>query len=141
MMALWKIAPPLAAGCTVVFKPSPNTPLTALKLAELLPEAGLPPGVVNIVMGGNDTGRALVEHPDVRMVSVTGSTATGERVMRTAAATLKRLHLELGGKAPVLVFADAEALRRRPCWLRRSIRARTAARQRGCTWSKAGWPR
>ena len=108
MMAIWKIGPALAAGCTVVLKPAPTTPLTALMLAELTAEAGIPPGIVNIVAGGNETGQALVEHPDIRMISLTGSTGTGKRVMETAAKTLKRVHLELGGKAPVIVFADAD---------------------------------
>ncbi len=108
MMAVWKLGPALAAGCTVVLKPAPATPLTTLMLAELIAEAGIPDGVVNIVTGGSDTGQALVEHPDVRMVSLTGSTATGRRVMETAAKTLKRVHLELGGKAPILVFEDAD---------------------------------
>jgi betaine-aldehyde dehydrogenase len=108
LMAIWKLGPALAAGCTVVLKPAPVTPLTTLKLAELIAEAGIPPGVVNIVTGGNATGQALVEHPQVRMVSFTGSTATGKQVMRTAAHTLKRVHLELGGKAPFLVFEDAD---------------------------------
>ncbi|MFS8897253.1 gamma-aminobutyraldehyde dehydrogenase [Synechococcus sp. R3-13] len=108
MMAVWKIGPALAAGCTVVLKPAPATPLTTLMLGELIAEAGIPPGVVNIVTGGNATGQALVEHPQVRMVSLTGSTATGKQVMRTAAETLKRVHLELGGKAPFIVFEDAD---------------------------------
>jgi betaine-aldehyde dehydrogenase len=108
MMAIWKIGPALAAGCTLVLKPAPTTPLTTLMLGELIQEAGIPDGVVNIVSGGNDTGQALVEHPDVRMVSLTGSTATGKKIMSTAAATLKRVHLELGGKAPVIIFADAD---------------------------------
>ncbi len=108
MMAVWKLGPALAAGCTVVLKPAPATPLTTLRLAELIAEAGIPDGVVNVVTGGNDTGQALVEHPDVRMVSLTGSTNTGRRVMETAAKTLKRVHLELGGKAPILVFEDAD---------------------------------
>jgi betaine-aldehyde dehydrogenase len=108
MMAVWKIGPALAAGCTVVLKPAPTTPLTTLMLAELTAEAGIPPGVVNIVTGGNATGQALVEHPDVRMVSLTGSTNTGKTIMRTAADTLKRVHLELGGKAPFIVFDDAD---------------------------------
>jgi betaine-aldehyde dehydrogenase len=108
MMAVWKLGPALAAGCTVVLKPAPGTPLTTLKLADLIARAGIPAGVVNIITGGNDTGQALVEHPDVRMVSLTGSTATGTKVMRAAADTLKRVHLELGGKAPVLVFDDAD---------------------------------
>lgn len=108
MMAAWKIGPALAAGCTIVLKPAPTTPLTTLLLADLIAEAGIPAGVVNIVTGGNDTGQAIVEHPDIRLVSLTGSTNTGKKVMRTAADTLKRVHLELGGKAPLLVFDDAD---------------------------------
>jgi betaine-aldehyde dehydrogenase len=108
MMAIWKFGPALAAGCTVVLKPAPTTPLTTLMLAELTKEAGIPDGVVNVVAGGNDVGQALVEHPQVRMVSLTGSTNTGKRIMKTAADTLKRVHLELGGKAPVIVFDDAD---------------------------------
>jgi betaine-aldehyde dehydrogenase len=108
MMAIWKIGPALAAGCTVVLKPAPTTPFTTLMLAELTAEAGIPPGVVNVVTGGNDTGQALVEHPGVRMISLTGSTNTGKTIMRTAADTLKRVHLELGGKAPFIVFDDAD---------------------------------
>jgi betaine-aldehyde dehydrogenase len=109
MMAAWKIGPALAAGCTIVLKPAPSTPLTTLLLAELTREAGIPDGVVNIVTGGNETGQALVEHPDVRMVSLTGSTNTGRKIMKTAADTLKRVHLELGGKAPFVVFDDVDA--------------------------------
>jgi betaine-aldehyde dehydrogenase len=108
MMAVWKIGPALAAGCTVVLKPAPTTPLTTLMLADLITEADIPAGVVNIITGGNETGQALVEHPDIRMVSLTGSTNTGKKVMRTAADTLKRVHLELGGKAPFIVFDDAD---------------------------------
>jgi betaine-aldehyde dehydrogenase len=108
MMAVWKIGPALAAGCTIVLKPAPATPITTLMLAELIAEAGIPEGVVNIVTGGNETGQAIVEHPDVRMVSLTGSTATGKKIMKTAADTLKRVHLELGGKAPLIVFDDAD---------------------------------
>jgi betaine-aldehyde dehydrogenase len=108
MMAAWKLGPALAAGCTIVLKPAPGTPLTTLMLAEILQEAGIPDGVVNIVSGGNDTGQAIVEHPDVRMVSLTGSTATGKKIMKTAADSLKRVHLELGGKAPLIVFDDAD---------------------------------
>ena len=108
MMALWKIGPALAAGCTIVLKPAPSTPLTTLMLGDLIKEAGIPDGVVNIISGGNDTGQAIVDHPLVRMVSLTGSTNTGKKIMASAANTLKRVHLELGGKAPVLVLDDAD---------------------------------
>ncbi|HSL28130.1 MAG TPA: gamma-aminobutyraldehyde dehydrogenase [Anaerolineales bacterium] len=108
MMAAWKLGPALAAGCTIVIKPAPGTPLTTLMLAEIIQESGIPDGVVNIISGGNDAGQAIVEHPDVRMVSLTGSTATGKKIMKTAADTLKRVHLELGGKAPLIVFDDAD---------------------------------
>lgn len=107
LMAVWKIGPALAAGCTIVLKPAPTTPVTALMLAELAAEAGIPDGVVNVVCGGNETGQALVEHPNVRMVSLTGSTNTGKKIMQVASQTLKRVHLELGGKAPFIVFDDA----------------------------------
>jgi betaine-aldehyde dehydrogenase len=107
MMGVWKIGPALAAGCTTVFKPASITPLTSLMLGELIKEAGIPDGVVNIVTG-RDAGRLLVEHPDIRLISVTGSTEVGQTIMRTAADTVKRVHLELGGKAPVLVFEDAD---------------------------------
>lgn len=106
LMASWKIAPALAAGNAVVLKPSEQTPLTALMLAEYLQEI-LPPGVLNIITGEGETaGAALVRHPHIAMVSLTGDVATGQEVARTAAATLKRVHLELGGKAPVIVFPD-----------------------------------
>ncbi len=108
MMAVWKIGPALAAGCTVVLKPAPGTPLTTLMLAELSAEAGIPPGVLNVISGGNEAGQALVEHPLVRMVSLTGSVGTGKKIMKTAADTLKRVHLELGGKAPFIVFEEAD---------------------------------
>jgi len=108
MMAAWKIGPALAAACTIVLKPAPGTPLTTLMLAEIIKEAGIPDGVVNIISGGNDAGQAIVEHPDVRMVSLTGSTSTGKKIMKTAADTLKRVHLELGGKAPFIVFDDSD---------------------------------
>ena len=108
MMAAWKLAPAIAAGNTVVLKPSEQTPLTALKLARSLAEI-LPPGVVNIICGrGEPVGRMLVSHPRVRMVSLTGDVATGQKVLALAAGNLKRTHLELGGKAPVLVFDDAD---------------------------------
>ncbi|MGH8202656.1 MAG: gamma-aminobutyraldehyde dehydrogenase [Steroidobacteraceae bacterium] len=108
MMAAWKIAPAIAAGNTLVLKPSEQTPLTALKLAEALAEL-LPPGVVNVVCGrGEPVGKMLVSHPRVRMVSLTGDVTTGQKVLALAAGNLKRTHLELGGKAPVLVFDDAD---------------------------------
>ncbi len=106
-LAIWKVVPALAVGCTVVVKPSPETPLSTLLLGHLAAEV-LPPGVLNVVSGGAATGEALVRHPDVAMVSLTGGTATGKAVMRAAADSLKRLHLELGGNAPVLVFDDAD---------------------------------
>jgi acyl-CoA reductase-like NAD-dependent aldehyde dehydrogenase len=108
MMAAWKLAPALAAGCTVVLKPDPATPLTVLRVAELAAEVGIPPGVVNIVPGdGPTTGAYLVRHPGVDKVAFTGSTATGSEIMRLCAEPVKRLSLELGGKSPNLVFADA----------------------------------
>jgi betaine-aldehyde dehydrogenase len=107
MMAIWKIAPALAAGCTTVLKPSPTTPVTAVRLAELAADI-FPKGVLNVVVGGNEPGAALVEHQDVALVSLTGSVETGKWVAEHAAQTLKRVHLELGGKAPVVVFDDAE---------------------------------
>ncbi|SFQ18566.1 gamma-aminobutyraldehyde dehydrogenase [Pseudomonas borbori] len=108
MMAAWKLAPALAAGNTVVLKPSEQTPLTALKLAEFLAEL-FPAGVVNIVFGrGTSVGSPLVSHPKVRMVSLTGSVATGSNIIASSAASVKRLHMELGGKAPVLIFDDAD---------------------------------
>jgi betaine-aldehyde dehydrogenase len=108
MMAIWKIAPALAAGNTVVLKPSETTPLSTLRLAELCAEH-LPAGVLNVVTGhGDPAGQAIVTHPDVSMVSLTGSVETGKWIAGAAAATLKRVHLELGGKAPVVVFDDAD---------------------------------
>lgn len=108
MMAAWKMAPVLAAGNTVVLKPSEQTPLTALRLAELASEL-FPRGVINIVCGrGESVGAPLVEHPLVRMVSLTGDIATGQKILLSAARTMKRTHLELGGKAPVIIFDDAD---------------------------------
>jgi betaine-aldehyde dehydrogenase/aminobutyraldehyde dehydrogenase len=107
MMAVWKLGPALAAGCPVVLKPSELTPLSTLKLAELAADV-FPPGVVNVVCGDGEVGAALVAHPGVDMVSLTGSVETGKLVARAAADTLKRVHLELGGKAPVIVFDDAD---------------------------------
>lgn len=107
--ASWKIAPAIAAGNTIVLKPSPVTPVTALVLAEICSEAGLPPGVVNVVTAPeNELGQALVEHPDVRKISFTGSTTVGKHIMRTAADTLKALTLELGGKSPNIILDDAD---------------------------------
>lgn len=108
-MAVSKIAPALAAGCTVVLKPAELTPLTALRLGELCLQAGLPPGVVNIVTGlGHEAGQAIVHHPGVDKVSFTGSTAVGKALLASAAVNLKRVALELGGKSPVFIFADAD---------------------------------
>lgn len=107
-IAIWKIAPALAAGCSVVLKPAPQTPLSALMLAELAIEAGIPPGVLNVVTGPDaETGQALVRHPWVDFVTFTGSTETGRAIATEAAAGLKRCTLELGGKSPVILFADA----------------------------------
>ena len=108
VMAIWKLGPALAAGNTVVLKPAPATPGTTMRLAELAGEAGLPPGVLNVVTGGAEVGEAIVRDPIVQMVSVTGSTRTGAAVMAAAAERTVRVHLELGGKAPALVFADAD---------------------------------
>ena len=107
LMAIWKIGPALAAGNTIVLKPAPSTPLTTLRLGEIAAEF-LPKGVLNVVAGGNETGAALVTHDDVDMISLTGSVETGKWIARTAADSLKRVHLELGGKAPVVVFDDAD---------------------------------
>ena len=108
LMAAWKIGPALAAGCTSIIKPSEMTPRTTLLLGEIAQEAGLPDGVLNIITGAADTGKALVAHPDIQMVSLTGSSDTGKFIMKSAADSLKRVHLELGGKAPLIVFADAD---------------------------------
>ena len=109
MMAAWKLAPALAAGCTVVLKPAEQTPLSALRLGELLMEAGVPDGVVNIVTGfGETAGAPLSEHPDVDKVAFTGSTEVGKLIVKAAAGNLKRVSLELGGKSPAIVFPDAD---------------------------------
>jgi len=109
LMAAWKMAPALAAGNTVVLKPAEQTPLTALRLGELMLEAGLPPGVVNIVTGfGGEAGAALVAHPGVDRLAFTGSTAVGRSIMKRAADTMTPVSLELGGKSPNIVFADAD---------------------------------
>jgi aminobutyraldehyde dehydrogenase len=108
MMAAWKLAPALAGGNTVVIKPSEQTPLTTLKLAKVLADV-LPEGVVNVVLGrGETTGNYLINHPKINMVSITGDIATGKKVLAAASKTVKRTHLELGGKAPVIIFGDAD---------------------------------
>jgi aldehyde dehydrogenase (NAD+) len=107
LMLAWKIAPALAAGNTVVLKPAETTPLTALAFAEICQQADLPPGVVNIITGGGETGRLLVEHPDVDKVAFTGSTEVGRAIAKSVAGTAKRVTLELGGKAANIVFDDA----------------------------------
>ena len=107
LMALWKVGPAIAAGNTVVLKPAPSTPVTALHMAELAADA-FPPGVLNVVAGGDEVGQAIVKDPRIAMVSLTGSVETGKWIARTAADTLKRVHLELGGNAPVIVFNDAD---------------------------------
>ena len=109
MMTTWKLAPALAAGCSVVLKPDSQTPLTALRMAELATEVGFPPGSINIVPGpGTTVGTHLVKHPGVDKIAFTGSTETGAQIMRDASDGIKRLTLELGGKSPSLVFADAD---------------------------------
>ena len=107
MMAIWKIAPAIASGNTVVLKPSDTTPASTVLLAQIASEV-LPPGVLNVICGDRDTGRALVSHPTPQLVSITGSVRAGMEVARSAADDLKRTHLELGGKAPVVVFDDAD---------------------------------
>jgi betaine-aldehyde dehydrogenase len=107
MMAVWKLAPAIAAGNTVVLKPSDTTPVTTLRLAELAADI-LPPGVLNVICGDRDTGAALIEHPTPQLVAITGSVRAGMQVAESAARNVKRVHLELGGKAPVLVFDDAD---------------------------------
>ncbi|RUZ62652.1 aldehyde dehydrogenase family protein, partial [Mesorhizobium sp. M7A.F.Ca.US.007.01.1.1] len=109
MLSTWKIAPALAAGCTVVHKPAEFSPLTARLLVEIAEEAGLPKGVWNLVNGlGEDAGKALTEHPDIRAIGFVGENRTGSMIMKQGAGTLKRVHFELGGKNPVIVFADAD---------------------------------
>ena len=109
MLSTWKIAPALAAGCTVVHKPAELSPMTAKLLVEIAEEAGLPPGVLNVVNGmGETAGKALTEHPAIRAIAFVGESQTGSHIMRQGAATLKRVHFELGGKNPVIVFDDAD---------------------------------
>jgi betaine-aldehyde dehydrogenase len=108
LMAAWKLAPAICAGCTTVLKPAEQTPLSVLALASSFADAGLPPGVVNIVTGEGGTGAAIVEHADVDKIAFTGSAEVGKTIMRAAAATLKKISLELGGKSPNIFFADAD---------------------------------
>jgi betaine-aldehyde dehydrogenase len=108
LMAAWKLAPAICAGCTVVLKPAEQTPLTILELARHLEAVGLPPGVVNFVTGAGETGAHLVAHPDVDKIAFTGSAEVGKQIMRSAADTLKKISLELGGKSPNILFADAD---------------------------------
>lgn len=114
ILSLFKIAPALAAGCTVVLKPAPETPLTALRLAELALAVGFPPGVLNVVTGDGATGAALVSHPDVAKVAFTGSTLTGQEILRRSVPDLKHVTLELGGKSPSIICADADLQRAIP---------------------------
>jgi aldehyde dehydrogenase (NAD+) len=107
-MAVWKTGPVLASGCTLVMKPAEQTPLSALRFAELCLEAGVPEGVVNVVTGLGDAGAALSAHPGVDKIAFTGSTGVGEKIIRAAASTMKRVTVELGGKSPNIVFADAD---------------------------------
>ena len=108
LMAAWKLAPALAAGCTCVLKPAEQTPVTILELATSFEEAGLPPGAVNVVTGFGETGHAIVVHPQVDKIAFTGSVPVGKSIMKNAADTLKRVSLELGGKSPNIFFADAD---------------------------------
>ena len=108
VLAVWKIAPALAAGCTIVLKPAEQTPYSALKLAELAVAAGIPPGVFNVVLGDGVTGQAIVDHPGIAKLSFTGSTAVGKRILGSVAKDLKRVTLELGGKSPTVILPDAD---------------------------------
>src|SRR2546421_939354 len=108
LLASWKLGPALACGNTIVLKPAEQTPLTALRFGELAIEASVPPGVLNIVTGGPETGKAIVRHPGIDKIAFTGSTAVGKEIMRSSADTLKRVTLELGGKSPNIVFADSD---------------------------------
>ncbi|MEP0912782.1 aminobutyraldehyde dehydrogenase [Leptolyngbya sp. GB1-A1] len=108
MMAIWKLAPALAAGNAAVIKPAPNTPITTIELAKIALDAGLPAGLINVVTGAAEVGEAICIHPDTRMISFTGSTRTGKRIAELASSMVKRVTLELGGKAPFVVFSDAD---------------------------------
>jgi aldehyde dehydrogenase (NAD+) len=108
LMPTWKLAPALAAGCPAILKPAPETPLTALKLAEICQEAGIPDGMVHVLTGTDEAGKALVSHPDVPKIAFTGETATGRHILQAAAPYIKRVSLELGGKSPNIIFDDAD---------------------------------
>src|SRR5436305_410291 len=108
LMMAWKVAPALAAGCTVVIKPAEFTPLTALLFAELAADVGLPPGVLNVLTGDGETGKLIVDHPEVDKIAFTGSTEVGRAIRRATAGSGKKLSLELGGKSPFIVFDDAD---------------------------------
>ncbi len=134
LMAAWKLAPALAAGCTLVLKAAEQTPLSALRLAELVMEAGFPPGVVNIISGfGETAGAALAAHPQVDKVAFTGSTEVGKLIVHAAAGNLKKVTLELGGKSPAIVMPDAISTAPFPAWRARSssITGNAAAPARG----------
>ena len=137
MIALWKIAPALACGCTMVLKPSEETPLTALRIAELAHEAGLPDGTLNVVTGrGSTVGAALTRHPGIDKITFTGSTATGKQVGAAALANMTKFSLELGGKNPLIVLSDVDTQSLLPglmmgCFLNSG--ARSAPRRHGCT--------
>ena len=112
MMAVWKFAPAIAAGNAVVLKPSDTTPVSTVRMAQMVAEAEiLPPGVFNVITGDRDTGRMLVAHPGVDMAAITGSVRAGMQVAEEASKMVKRVHLELGGKAPVVVFDDADPVK------------------------------
>ncbi|WP_240613501.1 aldehyde dehydrogenase family protein [Pueribacillus theae] len=108
IMPAWKLAPALAAGCPAILKPAPETPLTALKLAELCKEAGVPDGMLHVLTGTDEAGKAIVRHPDIPKIAFTGETSTGRKVLESAAANIKRVSLELGGKSPNIIFEDAD---------------------------------
>jgi acyl-CoA reductase-like NAD-dependent aldehyde dehydrogenase len=108
LMPTWKVAPALAAGCTMILKPAPETPLTALKLAELCQEAGVPDGVLHVLTGKDEAGKAIVRHPGIPKIAFTGETATGRHILQSAAPYIKRVSLELGGKSPNIIFDDAD---------------------------------
>ena len=151
MLSTWKIAPALAAGCTVVHKPAEFSPLSARLLAEIAEEAGLPQGVLNLVNGmGEDAGKALTEHPDIKAIAFVGERRTGSMIMKQGAETLKRVHFELGGKNPCIVFDDADLERAVDAAIfmiyslngeRCTSSSRLAgARERSTTASRKRWP-